>query len=60
MARRREVSLDLTPELPQVVARDLNFYYREHSDFVNNQNEEIKKSQSSKQPTISRRFNPKK
>ena len=29
MARRREVSLDLTPELPQVVARDLNWYYRE-------------------------------
>ena len=29
MAKRREVNLDLTPELPQIVARDFNLFYQE-------------------------------
>ncbi len=36
-----------------------NFYYREHSDFVKKQNEELKKSKQQSTPTIPRRFNPK-
>ncbi len=36
-----------------------NLYYREHSDLVKKQNEEMKQSQS-QQPKIPRRFTPKK
>ena len=35
-------------------------YYKEHQDLVKKQNEQMKQAQSSKQPTIPRRFNPKK
>jgi len=35
-----------------------NLYYREHQTFIKKQNEETSKAQSSKQPTIPRKFNP--
>ena len=37
-----------------------NFYFKEHTEFVKKQNDEIKKSNQKEQPTIPRRFNPKK